>query len=1012
MTPERWDRLKPLFDAAILKTPADRDAFLATLDLEEEDRRELLDLVGAFDANAATSDHLAQQLQSLTPDVLSTLRPGEVLAGRFRIVRWLGHGGMGTVYEAVDLELSEVIALKIIRPSIALDPQCLDRFRKEVHLARRFSGPNICRIHELYVREDTPGRVNAFLTMEFLDGVTLAEEIQRSGPLPWPRASRIAEEICAALAEMHAAGVIHRDVKTRNVMLAKRATGVCAVLMDFGLAREVSRPNQQDETASTMPGTLLGTPACMAPEQFSGDELTRATDIYALGVVLYEMTTAREPFAAGDAVRAAILRATPPAPPSTVRKGLPHRLDSVVARCLEVDPSRRYQSATELARDLRAFHVGPRFRAGPKYAVLACLLSVGIIALMTWGPVKRLLGPGALISRQGRVLVADFDNLTDNSDFTGVSEELLDKSLSQSHYAYLVPRSAARDATVQMGLPDVTRIDPQLARALCRREKYNAFVVGEISKNGTGSQITASIMLPGSTRAMRTETEQIRSSEGFVSALDRLAIKLRRDLGEPEDQIRASHTPLVDVTTPSLKAFQRYSRAADYYRSRDYSQAAAMAQDAIQFDPHFAMAHLLLARTYEETGSELDSRREYQAARSNLGSHLSAREAHLIVAGDLFAQGMNEKAANEYHLVLDIYPDDLDALQGFAQSSYWAGRPEQAIQAAQRAVSLDPNNVEFYDELISLYVRTNRFSEALATAQNARDRKLETTAIRFDEALARWGMDDLASARDLLVSLDDATSTYWRAMSMLSIGKLQAYQGHIAEAKDTLESGLALVELPGWESWVPIFRYQIAKGWLVAGNQGMARQEVMRYVESANRVPTASNMQRAVILCVAARNLTCAQVSLATLSKQVAAHPDAFSEMELYIAEASVELARGKAEEAIHRAQRALAFYKDADAYQVLEAACEAAHIWSCSLGAGEEVLSQKGEVLKDDFAADVPLSYLAMARVNEALGSKSRATEYNRAFRNAFASCDQTLPALRVSRQISSRISQQAVTH
>jgi tetratricopeptide (TPR) repeat protein len=353
MTPEIWDRLKPLFNAAVEKSPADRQAFLATVDADEEVRQELQDLVRAFEAGEVTQGPITAELQTLALSALAGLKPGELLGGQFQIMRWLGRGGMGDVYEAIDLHTSESVALKVIRPEIAQSPAVLERFRKEVQLAHRLTGPNVCRIHALFVTggQDLAG-ARVFLTMELLEGVTLAEEINKKGPLPWPGARRIARDICAGVAAMHQAGIIHRDIKTRNVMLARRGDGVRAVVMDFGLARELSPPGSDAKTGATVPGMLVGTPASMAPEQFSCGPLTPATDIYALGVVLYEMVTGRAPFGSGDAVRAAISRARTPSPASTLQAGIPRGLDRVIAKCLQFDPQQRYQTASEVAREL------------------------------------------------------------------------------------------------------------------------------------------------------------------------------------------------------------------------------------------------------------------------------------------------------------------------------------------------------------------------------------------------------------------------------------------------------------------------------------------------------------------------------------------------------------------------------------------------------------------------------------------------------------------------------------
>ena len=309
MTPELWQRLKPLYQAAIQRPKAQRAGFIAeACGNDDELRRELVALLKANDeqtASRAVPNANLGELIVRTPPAFSV---GEVILGRFKIVRPLGSGGMGDVYETLDLELGR-IALKTIRFEIADSPETLSRFKKEVQLARKVSGPNVCRVHELFVLSDDQNELpSLFLTMEFLDGVTLADKIRESGPVHWREAQAIMTEICAGLQAIHQVGIIHRDLKSRNVMLAERNGATCAVLTDFGLAREFKSPSSETMSYVTTPGVIAGTPAYMAPEQFEGTELSPATDIYALGVVLYELVTGKHPFAASTAVGTAVLR--------------------------------------------------------------------------------------------------------------------------------------------------------------------------------------------------------------------------------------------------------------------------------------------------------------------------------------------------------------------------------------------------------------------------------------------------------------------------------------------------------------------------------------------------------------------------------------------------------------------------------------------------------------------------------------------------------------------------------
>src|SRR5271170_4439112 len=317
MTPELWQRLKPLFHAALEEGVQSRAAFVdAACNGDLELKKNLEQLLQAEQQETATLDAPLAHLNGSLDDRGARFQPGELVLGRFRIIRPIGKGGMGEVYEAEDLQLG-IIALKTIRHGIASSSDAFERFRQEVQLARRVSGPQVCRIHELYLLPASAGfDATAFLTMEYLDGITLFEKMQRDGPLPWKEARNIALEICEGLRLIHEKGIIHRDLKTSNIMLGKEEANPRVVLMDFGLARDFSADKAVDaapaeKPAKTLPQMIVGTPDYMAPEQFEGKPVSPATDIYALGVVLYVLVTGLQPYAGGSPVAAAVRRAKP-----------------------------------------------------------------------------------------------------------------------------------------------------------------------------------------------------------------------------------------------------------------------------------------------------------------------------------------------------------------------------------------------------------------------------------------------------------------------------------------------------------------------------------------------------------------------------------------------------------------------------------------------------------------------------------------------------------------------------
>jgi len=389
VTLENWERLKPLFEQALSLSPEERAAFLEKVRLDDEELGRNLAQLVASNAATRTLDISLADFPRIVPAQKRFFKENELILDRFRIVRFLGRGGMGEVYEADDLQLGRV-ALKTIRPEMAARRQNLLRFTQEVQLARRVTDPHVCRIHDLFTIPESGQRKSAtFLTMEFLPGITLAQRIEREGPLPLPEAESVALQLCAALQAIHDAGIIHRDFKSNNVMLVPRNGETFAIVMDLGLARE-AEPKGDGEAGLTMTGAVMGTPGYMAPEQFRGQRVAAAADIYALGVVLYEIVTGQRPFHAATPLAAAVMRAKRPSSASSVRPELRPQWDQVINRCLEYEPEARWASAAEVAEALtgrssaKARRVTGVSSTRLRSLAAAAILAVGIAAGFFW----------------------------------------------------------------------------------------------------------------------------------------------------------------------------------------------------------------------------------------------------------------------------------------------------------------------------------------------------------------------------------------------------------------------------------------------------------------------------------------------------------------------------------------------------------------------------------------------------------------------------------------------------
>ncbi len=380
MDPLRWQRIGELFAGAQPLGGEPRAAYLkANCGEDPELLQQVVSLLNA-DGESGPLDS--------TVTVYNTTVP-QVVAGRFRILRHIAEGGMGTVYEAEDLKLGDRIALKTIRSDIVADPRAIERFKREISLGKKVTHPNVCRIYDLGVDRWDNGSEFLFLTMQFLSGETLAARIKR-GPLPKEEALPLIEDMTAALSAAHQAEVIHRDFKSGNVMLVKGSERTCAIVTDFGLARHV-----QDNQSISHAG-MVGTVSYMAPEQIRGEELTPATDIYALGVVMYEMATGQLPFKGESKVTVALKHLNDdPKPPREVTPQLDRRWEEVILSCLRKEPQERFQSAEEVRAALEDVWTRPKrntrtggartkvrkrtgLTAGAAAVILAALLLIGL----------------------------------------------------------------------------------------------------------------------------------------------------------------------------------------------------------------------------------------------------------------------------------------------------------------------------------------------------------------------------------------------------------------------------------------------------------------------------------------------------------------------------------------------------------------------------------------------------------------------------------------------------------
>ena len=357
MTAAEWERIKDLFESALELAPEARQRFLTdACQGDEATRLEIERLLQGHDRAGTFLEEplLPAVADSGTHDRFLAFAVADVVAGRFRITRFIGRGGMGEVYEAEDLDLHERVALKTLRPEVAVGERYLEALQREVHHARKVTHPNVNRIFDLTRHRRPGGDETAFLTMELLEGETLAEKLQRAGPMAPSEALPLIEQMAAGLGAAHEAGVVHRDFKPGNVMLVPAVAGASrAVITDFGLARAMDAAVAGGESYSGSATGVFGTPPYIAPEQLAGGGVSAAADVYALGVVIDEML--------GKAPRSGKWR-------------------QIIGRCRAKDPTRRFATAAEVAAALAAPQRSPWRRT----VLAAALLVAGLAGAIWW----------------------------------------------------------------------------------------------------------------------------------------------------------------------------------------------------------------------------------------------------------------------------------------------------------------------------------------------------------------------------------------------------------------------------------------------------------------------------------------------------------------------------------------------------------------------------------------------------------------------------------------------------
>ena len=748
------------------------------------------------DTDATTGDWLpppgsTSQRSSIRTFVSVPLfQTGDVLGGRYEIIELLGEGGMGAVYKALDRELDRPVALNLIRPELASNPSMLARFKQELLLSRQVTHKNVIRIYDLGDAEGVK-----YITMEFVQGRDLRSLIQEKKKFSPEEAVEIMQQVCQALQAAHAVGVIHRDLKPQNIM---REDTSRILVMDFGLARTM------EGDGMTQTGALVGTMEYMSPEQALGKELDQRSDIFTAGLILYEMLTGKMPFKADTALASLIRRTQERAiPVSDHDDSIPGALSGIVSKCLERDPSLRYQSASEILRDLDSWQ-GKRaaatlgFHADVKpwgqtipWPMIMGLVTVVVLAIVGYAFRGKLFPQKTEAALS--LAVMPFQNASGDQqwDWLGPSlSDMLSTDVGQSSHLRTVSSDRMQQVFHDLRIAPNSPMDSSLLGRVAEFTNADTLVWGQYTRLGDQIRIDATLQDRKHDRTIKVKSEAT-SEKDLPQAVDRLAGMIRQNLSLSSDLVKELQAQSFKPASASVNALRDYNEGLQLLRQGNNLEAQKRLQTATNEDPQFADAYSRLGEAYSALGYDTEAEQASRRA-VELAQNLPPAQRYFMEASLARVTKDNPKAIAAYENLAKSFPDNLDVLSALGSLYEDAGDLGKARDYYQKVLQADSKSV---------------------------DTLLAMGRVEIKAGNPQQGLDPLDRGRHLAIDLDNQEQ---QALILQATGIAYKLMGKPTEALRNYQDSMAINQKLGQKRGVAASLVEIAQVQLSLGKPDAA----------------------------------------------------------------------------------------------------------------------------------------------------------------------------------------------